>query len=316
MNTTANNLGNFSLIGNVPESEPPGSRSVYLKMTRTLIPALLIAAAFAATRPAVAKECGEVCVDAVETRRGVEIYVINPHPWPVTASLYVRGRNLDAEGGNRRTGVIDGKSRRRLLSLSRYSDDRRYYYRYWYDWTFGRIDADHDDSVLYRLPYAAGSRYRVIQGFGGRFSHDGRERYAVDFRMPVGTPVHAARGGIVVDVEESHDEGGWDERYYATANYIVIMHDDDTTGEYYHLMHQGAAVEVGDRVEAGQHIGWSGNTGHTTTPHLHFAVYRADTWGRTQSVPFRFITSEGVIDAPRPWRRYGVVEIGAETPDS
>lgn len=252
--------------------------------------------------------CGDVCVDVVENDGEIELHLVNPHPYPVTASVYARTRNLRPEGGNPVTVTLGGNSRKRALLLNRRDQRRDYDYRYWYDWTYGRQDAVHDDSVLYRPPWRAGSRFRVLQGFNSRFSHDGRESYAVDFDMPVGTPVHAARGGTVVDVEASHDQGGWDKKYYKTANYIVILHDDGTTGEYYHLKHRGAAVAEGDRVEAGDHIGWSGNTGHTTTPHLHFAVYRADTWGRTQSVPFRLKTDRGVVDQPRKWRRYGVTE--------
>ena len=88
------------------------------------------------------------------------------------------------------------------------------------------------------------------------------------------------------------------------ANFIVVLHDDGTTGEYYHVQQNGVLVEPGDRVEAGQMIGLSGNTGHTTVPHLHFAVYRAAEWGRTQSVPVRFASTDGTIDRPRRGARY------------
>ena len=49
----------------------------------------------------------------------------------------------------------------------------------------------------------------------------------------------------------------------------------------------------------GQKIALSGNTGHTTIPPLHFAVYRAVDWGNTQSVPVRFLSADGIIDRPR-----------------
>lgn len=276
-------------------------------MIQRLTILLSVLTALCAAKPSFAAgDCTDVCVEAVETDEGVELHLINRHPYPITASVYARTRNLRPRAANPATVTLGGNSRKRALGFERPAPRGDYDFRYWYEWTFGRRDADHDDTVLYRLPYPAGERYRVLQGFNGRFSHDGRDRYAVDFDMPVGTPVHAARDGIVVEVEESHDQGGWEDKYYRTANFIVILHDDGTTGEYYHLDHDGAAVKAGDRVAAGDYIGRSGNTGHTTRPHLHFAVYRADTWGRTQSVPFRFITSEGVVDSPRQWRRYGV----------
>jgi murein DD-endopeptidase MepM/ murein hydrolase activator NlpD len=289
-------------------------RGLSILLMRYLTALLLI---FATLGPAQSEDgCGDVCVDAVEGEEGIELYLVNPYPYPVTASLYARTRNLRAHGGNPVTVTLGGNSRKRALLLNRRDRDGPYDYRYWYDWTFGRQDADHDDSLVYRPPWRAGERFRVMQGFNGRFSHNGRERYAVDFDMPVGTPVHAARGGTVVDLEVSHDEGGWDDKYYETANYIVILHDDGTTGEYYHLKHRGAAVEAGDRVRAGDRIGRSGNTGHTTTPHLHFAVYRADTWGRTQSVPFLLGTDRGIVKEPKQWQRYGISESGSSTADA
>ena len=90
-----------------------------------------------------------------------------------------------------------------------------------------------------------------------------------DFRMSEGTPVHAARGGIVARVVESNDKGCWEDGCGQYANFIVIMHDDGTTGEYYHLQQDGALIEVGDKVVEGQKIGYSGNTGHTALPHSY-----------------------------------------------
>ena len=158
------------------------------------------------------------------------------------------------------------------------------------------------------MPYASGRTYRVLQGYGSRFSHTGLEAYAVDFDMPEGTPVHAARAGVVARVEESHSRGCWDEPgCNASANYIVILHTDGTTGEYYHLQQRGAYVNVGDSVRRGQLIGRSGNTGHTAIPHLHFAVYRASSWGNTQSIPVRFQSADGIISKLRRGGRHQAV---------
>ena len=177
-------------------------------------------------------------------------------------------------------------------------------YRYSLDWTIGDKDAVHDDDHLYSLPYASGESYRVIQGFGSRFSHTGLEEFAIDLDMAVGTPVHAARAGIVARVEESNSRGCWENGCGKYANYVVILHGDGTTGEYYHLEKDGAVVEVGDTVEQGQQIAYSGNTGHTTKPHLHFAVYRATDGGNTQSIPVRFKGAGGIIEHMRRGARH------------
>jgi len=106
--------------------------------------------------------------------------------------------------------------------------------------------------------------------------------------MPVGTAVHAARAGVVIDLVEKHSRGGASRKYAKYANYVVVMHDDQTTGEYYHLSKDGVVVTIGESVQAGQQIGYSGNTGFSSLPHLHFAVYKAQSLGQYQSLPFTF----------------------------
>lgn len=244
-----------------------------------------------------------VCVETVNTRRGVTLYVENLQPYPVTVSVMRRTRNLSTRLGRTITRTIDGGARIMLDRMTIIDDERDHSIRYWYDWTVGRQSVTHDDGYRYRLPYASGKRWPVLQGFNSSFSHTGLEEYAVDFRMPEGTPIHAAREGTVVKTEEAHNRGCWERGCGRFANYIVILHSDGTTGEYYHLQQHGVLVEVGDTVRRGQHIGYSGNTGHTTTPHLHFAVYKATSWGRTQSIPFVFDSARGTIRRPqRGWR--------------
>lgn len=160
--------------------------------------------------------------------------------------------------------------------------------------------ATHDDNHLYLLPYATGTSYRVIQAYASDFSHKGAEQFAIDFRMPEGTPVHAARRGVVAKVVEHNSVGCSRNECSRYANYIVILHDDGTTGEYYHLQQFGALVAERTSVEAGDMIGLSGNTGLTTVPHLHFAVYRGD----AQSLPIRFLSEGGIVDRPRQGGRY------------
>jgi murein DD-endopeptidase MepM/ murein hydrolase activator NlpD len=131
-------------------------------------------------------------------------------------------------------------------------------------------------------------------------------KYAVDFSMPDGTELYAAREGVVVDVESRHRLGGASRKYAAYANFVVIEHSDGSTGEYYHLQQNRVFVRPGDNVKRGQLIGLSGSTGFTSVPHLHFAVYKALPDGDTQSLPFRFISATGIVDNPGYNERYQV----------
>jgi murein DD-endopeptidase MepM/ murein hydrolase activator NlpD len=245
-----------------------------------------------------------ICVNAVEQGGNVELRARNLQDYPLTYTLRVRTRDLEVAGPKTVTHTLAPQESARVMTLSRADAGVEGRFRYFFEWTVGDKDAVHDDSYVYALPYASGRSYRVVQGYGSRFSHTGLEAFAIDFDMPEGTSVHAARPGVVARVEESHSKGCWEDGCGRYANFIVILHDDGTTGEYYHLQKDGALVDVGDHVVRGQEIGLSGNTGHTTMPHLHFAVYRATEWGNTQSIPVRFQSADGVIIRPRHGARY------------
>lgn len=229
---------------------------------------------------------------------------------PKRVKLVYRDSQYHHDNQHRVTHSLAGFEKVRVLSYQ-YSTNRiRSYSDYDFDfnWAVGRLEAKHNDNFLYRLPFSPLQSYPVVQGFNGGYSHQGLAKYAVDFAMPVGSKVHAARGGIVVDVEVRHNKGGASRRYGRYANFIVIEHDDGTTGEYYHLKQHGVAVKIGDKVTVGQLIGYSGNTGFTSLPHLHFAVYKALPNGDTQSLPFKFGSADGVVIYPRHGGRYKVAE--------
>lgn len=236
-----------------------------------------------------------------------ELHARNTNDYPITYAVRFLAKDEREDRRRTYTGSLPGKSSERLAELPsaiEHVDELSASCR----WTVGPDDATHDDDHVYLLPYAGGSSFRVLQGFGSRLSHRGGEQYAVDFNMSSGTPVHAARSGVVARIEESNDKGCWEDGCGAFANFIVVLHDDGTTGEYYHLQQNGALVAAGDKVFAGQKIGLSGNTGHTTMPHLHFAVYRATKRARSQSVPISFISGDGVVYEPRRGRRYMAVK--------
>ena len=219
-------------------------------------------------------------------------------PWVVPDTAEPQAASIAEIGGSRAppTAVPTGVLPATLLRWAPELDRRQV--------VLGAIDPDHDDTYVYRLPYGEGVSYPVIQGYGSKLSHTGPEYFTVDFRMDVGTPVYAARDGVVVLFEDSHDRACWSEECGRLANFVVLLHSDGTTGEYYHLARNSVAVALGEHVRRGQLIARSGNTGYSNAPHLHFGVYRTERDGRTQSVPVRFLTDAGIIDAPRMGARY------------
>jgi murein DD-endopeptidase MepM/ murein hydrolase activator NlpD len=148
------------------------------------------------------------------------------------------------------------------------------------------------DNYEYELPFQKGSKYRVVQGYGGLFTH--RYIAALDFGMPIGTPVYAARGGIIYSYKDDSDEGGIFSKYKNKANYIIIKHDDGSFGCYWHLKKNGVVVKTGP-ISQGQQIGFSGATGQVFRPHLHFSVKRILNYQMNSFVKTKFRTTEGVI---------------------
>jgi len=275
-----------------------------------ILQVVLVLSAASLAVPTIAKaECSADWIDIKSIKDGgtVELRAINAREVPIALTLRVWTRNMTADRPKTVTETIPPKASWLVMVLRKTDTDKRSRYGFDCKWTVGSIHAMHDEDLLYRLPYETGKSYYVLQGYGARMSHTGPEQYTVDFNMREGTPVHAARGGIVARTEGSHSKGCWRSGCGKYANYIVILHDDWTTGEYYHLQKHGVLVEVGDRVVAGQQIGLSGNTGNTTMPHLHFGVYRATPWGKFQSIPVQFNSADGPVRKPRSGGRYQAV---------
>lgn len=135
-----------------------------------------------------------------------------------------------------------------------------------------------DERTVYALPFYPDTSFTLEQGYGGAFSHHGLDsRYAIDLGVAEGTPVLAARGGVVMQLEQDFRGNGTDlQRDGTRANFVRILHDDGSMALYAHLAPESMLVRVGDRVRAGDFLGKSGNTGYSTGPHLHFAVQKND----------------------------------------
>lgn len=166
----------------------------------------------------------------------------------------------------------------------------------------GCPDTQYDDwrSSEYVLPFRIGESYVVnLSHCAGSYHSTGQpDQFAIDFEMPIGTSVTAARNGRVVYVETSGIDGGF------PNNVVVIRHDDATFAQYMHLTRSGAFVRVGDTVQQGQEIALSGNTGLAGYPHLHFVVTDEDYSYPYTSIPTTFKNTASNERSLASWTRY------------
>lgn len=115
-----------------------------------------------------------------------------------------------------------------------------------------KVVATGNGSSGYTHPLPGAIRTQGLHGYNG-----------VDYGAPVGTPIYAAADGEVIVAKNS----GWNGGY---GLYVVVKHANGTQTLYAHNSRN--AVAVGDKVTAGQVIGYVGNTGKSTGNHLHFEV--------------------------------------------
>jgi murein DD-endopeptidase MepM/ murein hydrolase activator NlpD len=167
-----------------------------------------------------------------------------------------------------------------------------------------------DSDFPYQFPFEHSKKFKIVQGYNGKFTHYGQNQYAVDFNMPEGTPVCAARAGLVTEVKADSSVSGTTPDYNQHNNFIRIHHSDGTFGNYVHLKQNGAVVAPGDLVKAGQLIGYSGNTGYSSGPHLHFDVRVPTRRGETQSIPIMFMNYDGKAVVPLAGQYYYALHPG------
>jgi murein DD-endopeptidase MepM/ murein hydrolase activator NlpD len=180
------------------------------------------------------------------------------------------------------------------------------------------IDGDPDskfDNYIYTLPFEHGKSFIVYQGYNTNYSHNGSASYAIDFSMPIGTPICAARDGYVIKVVDFNQKSGVSKYYSRFANYITIYHQDGTFASYVHLKYKGSLVKIGQYVKAGEQIGLSGNTGRTTGPHLHFQVNLPAYMGH-KSIPVPFLDKNGNGFYIKPFITYTSFHIDYLSPEA
>jgi murein DD-endopeptidase MepM/ murein hydrolase activator NlpD len=196
--------------------------------------------------------------------------------------------------------VVPARGEMDLFSLAGLANTGTPSIRYRYTWLIGDPMSEHRPEVPYRAPFAVAAGFPVSQAFPTTVTHTTADsRHAIDIVMPIGTDVHAARGGIVFEVTCQNFRGGTDQsRDGPAANLVRILHDDGTWAEYGHLNRSTIRVRPGDRVQRGEYIADSGNTGFTSGPHLHFAVLRNRGLG-IESLPVTFAGPDASELAPQ-----------------
>ena len=189
-----------------------------------------------------------------------------------------------------------GRSSFVLARFKQSDKSRPWRYNYYYHWEYGGRRNSTTNDADYAMPFGPG-RYVVLQAPRGTYSHSvgsGSEN-AIDWDVPEGTVVCAARDGRVVGVRDDSTISGTDPKFKPLGNYVMIKHADGTFADYHHLKPDGALVKVGDEVTVGQPIGLAGKTGFASKPHLHFMVFQAIDGKKVLSLPFRLKTNHGTF---------------------
>ncbi|TGK82499.1 M23 family metallopeptidase [Leptospira noumeaensis] len=243
----------------------------------------------------VIEECNQewVCLIQTKDEDGIQLSIRNHNPNPkVTNSVLLNATFVNFKTDISFPYFVVVKGPEPVYITKFFLEDRTKdaFHSFAFRVRPGDWDSVHDDSVSYLLPFARGIRAKVVQGYNGSVTHFGSFANAIDFGIPVGTPVHAARKGYVMATESKYTEGGFRKDLLSKANFIIIQHEDGTLGNYAHLMKNGVVVKVGDMIEAGQLIGYSGNTGYTQGPHLHFEVHKPNRQLEVTTIPTVFKT--------------------------
>ena len=204
-------------------------------------------------------------------------------------------RTLDSQGAVLRAGDVDYASLTlsgKQLTIYRFTDASG-------QPDFYNANGESVRKALLRTPVDGaritskfGMRVNPILGFS--MMHKG-----VDFGVPIGTPVMAAGSGTI---EKAGDNGAY-------GLYIRIKHDKIHSTAYAHLSALARTTHIGRKVMQGQVIGYVGESGRATGPHLHYEVLVNNAQVNPMSVKFK----AGSVLAGRDLARFksSVVEVEA-----
>ncbi|WP_213937792.1 peptidoglycan DD-metalloendopeptidase family protein [Pseudomonas sp. dw_612] len=227
----------------------------------------------------------------IKKQKGVDVvFVRNDLYAPVEVELSFAGlSNVKGAPAQPIRRVLPARSNSRLALLTAITGGKPLVYTPSFQYSMGDPSGA---AQSYRYPFPwRGGPFRLSQGANGQYSHFGaKNRYAMDIAMPEGTPIIAARAGMVVKTENGQSGRGND----PSGNFVRVLHDDGTMGVYLHLKQGSVSVREGQRVAVGSALALSGNTGNSSGPHLHFVVQRNTGLGLV-SIPYQFNQPVGAL---------------------
>ncbi|MFJ2429193.1 peptidoglycan DD-metalloendopeptidase family protein [Pseudomonas sp. NPDC087804] len=232
----------------------------------------------------------QVYLDIKKQKGGDVVFVRNDLYAPVEIALaFISLSNVRGAPAKAIRRVLPARSKTRMALLTPITAGQPLQYSPQFQYSLGN-PVGVTQSYRYPLPWRGGP-FRLSQGAEGQYSHFGpKNRYAMDIAMPVGTPIIAARAGVVVKVENSQSGRGTD----PSGNFVRVLHNDGTMGVYLHLKQGSVSVREGQQVTVGSPLALSGNTGNSSGPHLHFVVQRNTGQGLV-SIPYQFNQPLGAL---------------------
>lgn len=202
------------------------------------------------------------------------IYVDNPLKCPLTIKVFTKNKEVKSQLNVNFPLVLKSEKDSLLFySLIDVRDKKL-------NIKFSSIFGTPNDEINIRkvsLPFFSGRKYKVIQGYNGRFSHQEIfSKYAIDFNLKKGDTICAVADGYVVGVIEDYKYGGKSKEWRPYANFVTVYHPEmNIYSQYVHLKYKGSLVSINDAVKMNQAIALSGDTGFSSGEHLHFNAFKA-----------------------------------------
>lgn len=227
-----------------------------------------------------------------KTENGYVIYANNNEYCPVSVEFNFSLKNLKSSKDNQRIFVIPAQAKKfKVLELNIKKENEAYGFNYNIVYNIGNhFLSENSKPFEYDLPFPTSKSYSIYQGYNGKFSHQNKN--ALDFDMPIGSKVLAIRKGIIIKVVDKYNRSCPTSNCNRYNNFITVYHEDGTFAEYTHIKYKGSAVNVGQKIEKGELIAYSGNVGWSTGPHLHLEIFSQQIHQRL-TLPVKFKINKG-----------------------